>query len=286
MKEQPSQSPSPSSDKFEVHYRQQLSALIDGELPADEARFLLRRLQHDDELGGCHERWQLCGDVLRGMASAPAPVDFAARVRVAVAAEPVPASQPAPTRARLWGWGGGAIAASVAALALFVSRERLPEQTAPAPTAVFATTAQVPVAPVPAPADPDGDNAIGRMAAAAPAAALAAARRDAGSRNVASATRVQQAARASAARRESPPQVQVASVAPPVRAIANPVVPADPFGHPAPVQARPWPRSALAGSESSLNASFGETPATTFYPFEPAQAVPMEDERLPPMPRP
>ncbi|HEY9254277.1 MAG TPA: RseA family anti-sigma factor, partial [Stenotrophomonas sp.] len=76
-----SQQPSQSSDKFEVHYRQQLSALIDGELPADEARFLLRRLQHDEELSGCHERWQLCGDVLRGMASAPAPADFAARVR-------------------------------------------------------------------------------------------------------------------------------------------------------------------------------------------------------------
>ena len=67
-----SQPISPNSDKFEIHYRQQLSALIDGELPADEARFLLRRLQHDDELSGCHERWQLCGDVLRGMASAPA----------------------------------------------------------------------------------------------------------------------------------------------------------------------------------------------------------------------
>ena len=79
-----SQQPSQSSDKFEVHYRQQLSALIDGELPADEARFLLRRLQHDEELSGCHERWQLCGDVLRGMASAPAPADFAARVRLAV----------------------------------------------------------------------------------------------------------------------------------------------------------------------------------------------------------
>ena len=276
---------SPSSDKFEVHYRQQLSALIDGELPADEARFLLRRLQHDDELSGCHERWQLCGDVLRGMATAPAPTDFAARVHLAVAAEPAPQAQPAPGRARVWGWGGGAIAASVAALALFVTRERLPEQPAAAPTAVFATTAQVPASPTPnpTPADPDGDNAIGRMAAAAPAAALAAARRDA-SRNVASATRAQQAARASAARRDPPAQVQVASAAVPARAVAPAVAPANPF-HPDPVQARPWPRSALAGTDSSLNASFGESPTTTFYPFEPAQAVPMEDERLPPMPR-
>ncbi|WP_043088718.1 sigma-E factor negative regulatory protein, partial [Xanthomonas citri] len=74
-----------TTDKFELHYRQQLSALVDGELSADESRFLLRRLAHDEELAGCHERWQLCGDVLRGAASAPAPLDFAARVRGAIA---------------------------------------------------------------------------------------------------------------------------------------------------------------------------------------------------------
>uniref|UniRef100_UPI0028A918E1 sigma-E factor negative regulatory protein n=1 Tax=Stenotrophomonas sp. TaxID=69392 RepID=UPI0028A918E1 len=77
-------------DKFDAHHRQQLSALIDGELSADEARFMLRRLEHDDALAGCHERWQLLGDVLRGQACAPAPVDFAARVQAAVAAEPAP----------------------------------------------------------------------------------------------------------------------------------------------------------------------------------------------------
>ena len=31
-------------------HRQQLSALIDGELSADQARFLIRRLEHDQEL--------------------------------------------------------------------------------------------------------------------------------------------------------------------------------------------------------------------------------------------
>ena len=53
-------------DKLDIHNRQQLSALMDGELSPDEARFLLRRLQHDEELGSTWERWQLCGDVLRG----------------------------------------------------------------------------------------------------------------------------------------------------------------------------------------------------------------------------
>nr|HBK47098.1 hypothetical protein [Xanthomonadaceae bacterium] len=79
-----------NTDKFEIHYRQQLSALIDGELPADESRFLLRRLERDEELIGCQERWQLCGDVLRGAACAPAPQDFAAKVGAALAAEPAP----------------------------------------------------------------------------------------------------------------------------------------------------------------------------------------------------
>jgi len=271
----------PSSDKFEIHYRQQLSALVDGELPSDEARFLLRRLQHDDELAGCQERWLLCGDVLRGMAAAPAPVDFAARVRSAVASEPVPLAQAAPARGRAWRWGGGAVAASVAALALFMSHERVPAPVADVPAQVFATTAQVPSPPLPSPADPDGDNAFGTMAAAAPAAALAAARRDAGSRSVASATRVRQAARAGAVRREAPPQVQLASAAP---AAHEPAV-ANPFAHPDTLQARPWPRSALAGSGSSLNASFGTVqPQATFYPFEPADVAPAEDAQLPPMP--
>ncbi len=89
-----------TTDKFELHYRQQLSALVDGELSADESRFLLRRLAHDEELAGCHERWQLCGDVLRGAASAPAPLDFAARVRSAIAAEPAPQAQRLPPRSR------------------------------------------------------------------------------------------------------------------------------------------------------------------------------------------
>lgn len=80
-------------DKIDIHNRQQLSALVDGALSPDEARFMLRRLEHDEALAGCHERWQLLGDVLRGQACAPAPVDFAARVRGAVAAEPAPLAQ-------------------------------------------------------------------------------------------------------------------------------------------------------------------------------------------------
>ena len=36
----------PDPDKLELYHRQQLSAMLDGELPQDQARFLRRRLQH------------------------------------------------------------------------------------------------------------------------------------------------------------------------------------------------------------------------------------------------
>src|SRR5690606_11755975 len=126
-------------------------ALVDGELATDEARFLLRRLEHDDELSACQERWQLLGDVLRGNACAPAPAGFAQGVQAAIAADaaqhgPV---QMAPQRSARGGWkrwsGGAALAASVAAVALFMTREQLPEPALP--QTVIATTAELPAAP-------------------------------------------------------------------------------------------------------------------------------------------
>ncbi|MEB1609868.1 sigma-E factor negative regulatory protein [Xanthomonas campestris pv. campestris] len=266
-----------TTDKFERHYRQQLSALVDGELNADESRFLLRRLAHDEELAGCHERWQVCGDVLRGAASAPAPLDFAARVRSAIADEPVPQVQPATRAAMRWRWGGGAaIAASVAAIALFMARERLPETAPPAAQVpVFATTAQLPAAtqaPItptapkaPAEPGPAAPDEVAALAAAVPAAALASTRRGAATRN-------QQVARSVAARQQQAPTRMLASAAP-ASATAGGMSLSNPFTHPdTTLQARPWPRAALSGAgESPLNASFRQGgQGTAFYPFEPA----------------
>lgn len=274
-----------STDKFEVHYRQQLSALIDGELSADETRFLLRRLEHDEELSGCHERWQLCGDILRGAACVPAPVDFAARVQAAVAAEPVPVQAGGPRGRSGWRWGGGAaIAASVAALALFMARERLPDNTAvEAGVPVVATSAQVPAGPaIPSPGQPDDPGEVlADAAAAVPAAALASARRQEAARR-GSATRTQQAR---AARGQQEPERMVATTA----GGAEPTPTASPFAHPAAASARPWPRSVIAGGgDSPLNASFSsqQQPAT-FYPFEPRMPQPVSsDPSLPPLPQP
>src|SRR5687768_9152621 len=131
-------------DKFDTHYRLQLSSMMDGELSLDEARFLLRRLRHDEELNGCWERWQLCGDVLRGEAQAPAPAGFAQRVGLAIAAEPQQSAanrDPASRRSRssLARWGGGALAASVALVALFMARQQGPQDNTQARSPAVAT---------------------------------------------------------------------------------------------------------------------------------------------------
>ena len=273
-------------DKFELHYRQQLSALVDGELAADEARFMLRRLEHDSELSACQERWQVVGDVMRGQACAPAPLDFSARVRQAVDADarqngPVVAA-PAQQRATRTGWrrwgGGAALAASVAAVALFMAREQLPETSAPTP--VIATTAEVAPAPEPpsAPTAADAGNVAG-LVAAAPAVAAAVTRRQDATARRGSATRTQQTARAGTAR-----------VAEPQRAIASaPVLPATPALRQDPfatgngvLHARPWPRSTVAPSlsQGALNASFPgqEQGGATFYPFEPRMPAQSADD--------
>ncbi|MCC4595004.1 sigma-E factor negative regulatory protein [Xanthomonas campestris pv. phormiicola] len=300
-------------DKFELHYRQQLSALIDGELPADEARFVVRRLQHDEELAGCHERWQLCGDILRGRVCMPAPADFGERVRQAVAAEAqragaARASDAAGSR-RAWRWGGGAaLAASVAAIAFFMTRERLPDAApAPAPVQIASSSAPaavtpavpaaVPHVPTPAPADPQGD--LGAAVAAAPAVAIAANRRqDAAARR--GATRTQQAGRSSTARAAEPVRAIAAAAPPRPAASALPLTAAaasqalaqqhagDPFAHQTvPLQARPWPRSALAPAATGgeFTASFPrQGAAAAFYPFEPRLPAEAASAPLPQQP--
>lgn len=288
-------------DKLEIHCRQQLSAMLDGALAPDQARFLLRRLQHDHELAGCWERWQIYGDLLRGSVPALLPVDFAQRVQTALAgqdgAESIAATGTAP-RPRWGGWAGGAaLAASVAVAALFVV-QRAPVEPPPADAGVqLATSAPaeprpaVPARPAPAPApsapEPSALDAAGAVAATALAAA--------------------DAPRRAAARRERP-AVRRASITPAVSPAASEIAPArvavaadQPAPAPAPVTesvqpaspdlllvgqplvdqplvdrplvnqplvnqplvtTRPWPRSILPGmSGSSLTVDYGEQAA-------------------------
>lgn len=161
--------------------RETLSALFDGELDDDGARFALKRLGHDAQWREACGRWQLCGDVLRRRAhgaAEPAPgfaaAGFAERVAAAIqadaalqASQAAVAAAPAASEAKprkaagsRRGWfGGAALAASVAVAALFVARPFSDETPAGAgdPAQVAAQAAQPtqpaqPSAPQPAPA--------------------------------------------------------------------------------------------------------------------------------------
>jgi sigma-E factor negative regulatory protein RseA len=119
--------------------REQLSALMDGELPKDQMRFLLRGLDADAQLAQNWSRYQLASAVIRREAAfVPVDAGFADRVMLAIS------QQTAPGRhgVRILHWaGGGAIAAAVAVIALVGTR---PAIQTPTPAAVIAA---VPAAP-------------------------------------------------------------------------------------------------------------------------------------------
>ncbi|HEX5694342.1 MAG TPA: sigma-E factor negative regulatory protein, partial [Arenimonas sp.] len=87
---------------------EQLCAWMDGELPADEARFLQRRLQNDPALRAQWERWQLASACLRGQPVRTMPAELGERIAGAVAAEP--------TRPGRWPWVAGLAAAVLVAV--------------------------------------------------------------------------------------------------------------------------------------------------------------------------
>lgn len=130
---------------------EQLCAWMDGELPAEEARFLQRRLEHDPALRAQWERWQLASACLRGQPVRTMPSDLCNRVAAAVAAEPA--------RGRRWPWLAAVAAAMLVAVLLPRLSLRDPGQFELAPGATLAevpATAPVPAAlePLPAPASP------------------------------------------------------------------------------------------------------------------------------------
>lgn len=241
--------------------REQLSALMDGALPADETRFLLRRLQHDASLAGCWERWRLSGEVMRGLAPAQRlPADFAAGVALALRRDGQPAGAVSPRRraAGWWGWGGGAaMAASLAVVVGFAARQPAidpvralpqPQVAAVAPLddpATPASSEPVPPAPLPNPAS---DTLVAAGAVAA----------------VARPQRSRQAAR----------NVQPARAATtPAQAREVDAVAALPIAIPQPdIVTRPWPRSVLPQyAGNPLAAGFGEH-ARAAPPYNPFQA--------------
>lgn len=142
---------------------EQLSAWMDGELPDAEARFLQRRLEHDETLRAAWMRMQLASQCLRGQDWQPMDEGFAARVAAGVTGA---GRSTGPRRPMRW-----AIAASVAALALLIGPRLLQQAPVPAPT----------IAEVPAPmteqivASPASADLVAMRAPEPQAAAVAAA---------------------------------------------------------------------------------------------------------------
>jgi sigma-E factor negative regulatory protein RseA len=64
--------------------REQLSALLDGELPRDEMDLLMRRLEKDPELRRTFGSYALIGETLRAPGGRIAPPSFAARVSASI----------------------------------------------------------------------------------------------------------------------------------------------------------------------------------------------------------
>ncbi|PKM06787.1 MAG: hypothetical protein CVV14_11080 [Gammaproteobacteria bacterium HGW-Gammaproteobacteria-4] len=92
-----------------------LSSLFDGELAADESKFLLRRVGADREMAGAWSRWSLAAVAMRRQTALPMASDFAERVANALASEPALRAGSRP----LLRWVGGlAVAASAALVAL------------------------------------------------------------------------------------------------------------------------------------------------------------------------
>lgn len=271
-------------DKMEAHLRQQLSAMMDGELASDEARFLFRRLQHDHELAGCWERWQVCSVVLRGQGEALLPADFSQRVARAMALESSHSSfageqaiAATGTHSRRWmWWGGGALAASLALLVVVPRPGSNPASNANDGARV-ATTATSPATPASQPStspdrskSPTSPSTAGQFAAAALAVADAP-RRAAARRNRAASPD---------ARRSPPPAPRIVEAADGGQRIAaaepmdlpkrsNPFSAQDVPAQEA-LRAKPWPRAVLPGANTgAFTASYSTGETGSFYPFEP-----------------
>jgi negative regulator of sigma E activity len=277
-------------DKLLDHHRLQLSALIDGELAPDQARFLLRRLEHDAELRGCWERWQLGGDVMRGQAGMRLREGFAAGVADAVAAQPRAARMEDSRGLRWLRWGGSAaLAASVAVIAVFLTRQSPGLQSPSTPPAqVIANAAsvqpdhkspaRVSTTPATQPSAPD------RLAEVATALAVAEAPRRRGpGRSRGQSQR--------AAIRASRPLVEAPTVvAATTPAFGNAAVAIDPFsGQQVRLAHRPWPRALMPGSvaHGAFSVDYGTRgsaievlPSNALSPFAPRQLplAPVVDE--------
>jgi sigma-E factor negative regulatory protein RseA len=131
--------------------REQVSAFLDGELPASETELLLKRLTRDADLRERFGRYALIGEAFRGATHTHLTRGFTARVNAAIDGEPGSAAPPgavqaaAPSRWRRPA-AGAAVAAAVAVAAVVgLQRHTALPLAASAGSAVNRPAAVVPV---------------------------------------------------------------------------------------------------------------------------------------------
>lgn len=121
---------------------EQLSALMDGELPRDQLRFLLRRIDTDPGLMQVWSRYQVARGSLRRQIALPLRGDFAETLMQRIAQEALPVGRRRGATLLRWA-GGGAIAAAVAVVALVATR---PPQGENVPAALSSVAVVAPAA--------------------------------------------------------------------------------------------------------------------------------------------
>jgi len=228
----------PDPETLHTFHRQQLSAMLDGELSPDAAKFMLRRLEHDVELARCWERWQVCGEVLRGRADRILPADFAARVALAVqgpAIRPEAGLKKAYRRTRWLYWGGAGMAASLALVAAVLILQLPADKGIPESMVVTAN------APTPA-MMPDVGARVVEVTQDMPLPALQA-----------SATEVTTVAATPSVSSERAAQELLTPAVVPVSTLP-----------------RPWPRAgSSAGGSGRFTVGYGASPVPMMDPFQP-----------------
>lgn len=301
LPDSPMSSVSRETDARDFH-REQLSAMMDGALSADETKFLLRRMEHDDALADCWERWQFVGDALRGQADHALPADFSRRVGRAIAddlalATADEASLAVAThgnaRSPLMRWGGGAaLAASVALAALIGTRMLSVPDTKPPSSAANTASASVP-APVPTPTIPATPVLMTSIPAAVgvapqpaqPASLIA----DAGAAVALAAvvgsdrrsSRPRIIAREQAVAVSSSSQLRTTTVASAAIQGSNPQSQAANQ-----VTSKPWPRALVPGASANAEVTAGFEGARAFHPLQPQLVQPQLDPQAPQLARP
>jgi negative regulator of sigma E activity len=274
------------NDSHPASDREALSALFDGELIGDAARFALKRLDHDNDWRATCDRWRIAGEALRGQGAA-LPAGFPSRVRAAMRDEPGAAAAFAPRATGTGGfrWGSVALAASAAAVAFFLARGPMqPDTNGVASPAQIAASQPTPAQPAPqaplsdTPRVPAMEDATTAAVAVAAVARPSAQRARNLQRDRAATDRIVSTAIASTTASLTPASASDAPItgeAPSTLLVSSQsspdapslATPASPFA--SPVESRPWPRAVLPqlSGNGTLAADYATTPS--FYPFAP-----------------